>query len=164
MKRVSPKRYIRTDRAASTPYPFPLRERMVSSDARNRARGFDVNCGRHYHHWCGGSEVRIINAAYSSCGLLNHGHTGSNKLLASFDSEARKRTRRKNDPNFGIGTLAMTTEITRESIAAAETVIRPYVRLTPLLAADLADFGLASAPVALKLEMLQHSGSFKARG
>jgi len=58
----------------------------------------------------------------------------------------------------------MTTEISREAIAAAETVIRPYVRRTPLLSADLADFGLPSAPVALKLEMLQHSGSFKARG
>jgi threonine dehydratase len=58
----------------------------------------------------------------------------------------------------------MTTEITRERIAATETLIRPYVRRTPLLAADLADFGLAPAPVILKLEMLQHSGSFKARG
>ena len=58
----------------------------------------------------------------------------------------------------------MTTEITREAIAATETVIRPYVRRTPCLAADLADFGLPPAPVTFKLEMLQHSGSFKARG
>jgi threonine dehydratase len=59
---------------------------------------------------------------------------------------------------------AMTTEITREAIAATETVIRPYVRRTPCLAADLADFGLMPAPAVFKLEMLQHSGSFKARG
>src|SRR5262252_4699370 len=59
---------------------------------------------------------------------------------------------------------AMTTEITRERIAATEAVIRPYIRRTPLVAADLADFGLKSAPVTFKLEMLQHSGSFKARG
>jgi threonine dehydratase len=58
----------------------------------------------------------------------------------------------------------MTTEITRERIAATETVIRPYVRRTPVLSADLADFGLAPAPVIFKLEMLQHSGSFKVRG
>ncbi len=55
-------------------------------------------------------------------------------------------------------------EITREAIAATETVIRPYVRRTPVLNADLADFGLASSPVTFKLEMLQHSGSFKVRG
>src|SRR3546814_18077360 len=35
---------------------------------------------------------------------------------------------------------------------------------TPVLAADLADFGLAPQPVDLKLEFLQHSGSFQVRG
>jgi len=56
------------------------------------------------------------------------------------------------------------TDITRERIAATEAVIRPYVRRTPQLAADLADFGLPPGPITFKLEMLQHSGSFKARG
>jgi threonine dehydratase len=56
------------------------------------------------------------------------------------------------------------SDITRERIAATEAVIRPYVRRTPLLSADLADFGLPAAPIVFKLEMLQHSGSFKARG
>jgi threonine dehydratase len=60
--------------------------------------------------------------------------------------------------------MATTTEITRERIAATEAVIRPYVRRTPLLRADLADFGLPPSPLTFKLEMLQHSGSFKARG
>lgn len=55
-------------------------------------------------------------------------------------------------------------DITRERIAATEPVIRPHIRRTPLLQADLADFGLPAAPVTFKLEMLQHSGSFKARG
>ena len=55
-------------------------------------------------------------------------------------------------------------DITRERIAATEAVIRPYIRRTPLVAANLADFGLPAAPVTFKLEMLQHSGSFKARG
>jgi threonine dehydratase len=54
--------------------------------------------------------------------------------------------------------------ITRERIAATEAVIRPFVRRTPLLAADLSDFGLAPGPLTFKLEMLQHSGSFKVRG
>jgi threonine dehydratase len=60
--------------------------------------------------------------------------------------------------------MGETTSITRERIAATEAVIRPYVRRTPLLAADLADFGLPAHPLTFKLEMLQHSGSFKARG
>jgi threonine dehydratase len=60
--------------------------------------------------------------------------------------------------------MAEVTDVTRERIMATEAVIRPYVRRTPLLAADLADFGLPSAPLTFKLEMLQHSGSFKARG
>jgi threonine dehydratase len=54
--------------------------------------------------------------------------------------------------------------ISREGIAATEKAIRRYVRWTPLVKADLADFGLPAMPVAFKLEMLQHSGSFKARG
>jgi threonine dehydratase len=55
-------------------------------------------------------------------------------------------------------------DITQERIAATEPVIRPHIRRTPLVQADLADFGLPAAPVTFKLEMLQHSGSFKARG
>jgi threonine dehydratase len=54
--------------------------------------------------------------------------------------------------------------ITRERIAATERAIRPHVRRTPLLAADAAEFGLAPGPLLFKLELLQHSGSFKARG
>ena len=54
--------------------------------------------------------------------------------------------------------------ITRERIAAVEPRIRPYVRHTPVMRVDMADFGQPSLPVDLKLECLQHSGSFKARG
>src|ERR1700750_1408257 len=54
--------------------------------------------------------------------------------------------------------------ISREGITATEQAIRRYVRWTPLVKADLADFGLTAAPVCFKLEMVQHSGSFKARG
>lgn len=55
-------------------------------------------------------------------------------------------------------------EITRERIAETEALIRPYVRYTPTIIADAADFGLPSRPLPFKLECLQHSGSFKARG
>ncbi|TIU84318.1 MAG: pyridoxal-phosphate dependent enzyme, partial [Mesorhizobium sp.] len=54
--------------------------------------------------------------------------------------------------------------ITRERIAAMEPRIRPFVRHTPVLRVDMADFGCPPLAVDLKLECLQHSGSFKARG
>jgi threonine dehydratase len=60
--------------------------------------------------------------------------------------------------------MTASPDITRERIAATEAVIRPHVRRTPLFQTDLADFGLPASPVTFKLEMLQHSGSFKARG
>ena len=58
----------------------------------------------------------------------------------------------------------MHSAITRAAIAETEQRIRPYIRRTPVLATDLGDFGVAPHPVDLKLEFLQHSGSFKARG
>lgn len=57
-----------------------------------------------------------------------------------------------------------TRTITRERIAAVEPRIRPYVRHTPVMRVDMADFGKSPFAVDLKLECLQHSGSFKARG
>lgn len=56
------------------------------------------------------------------------------------------------------------TEVTREAIAGVEPLIRPFVRHTPTLVVDGADFGLAAWPIRLKLECLQHTGTFKARG
>ncbi|CCV05102.1 putative Threonine ammonia-lyase [Mesorhizobium metallidurans STM 2683] len=58
----------------------------------------------------------------------------------------------------------MQNTITRERIAATETRIRPFVRRTPVLRIDMADFDRPALGVDLKLECLQHSGSFKARG
>ena len=54
--------------------------------------------------------------------------------------------------------------LSRRAITETFARIRPYVRTTPVIAVDGADFGLAGIPLALKLELLQHSGSFKARG
>src|SRR5262252_5539998 len=58
----------------------------------------------------------------------------------------------------------MHTEITPQRIQAAERLIRPYIRRTPVLEANAADFGLAPANLTFKLELFQHAGSFKARG
>ena len=54
--------------------------------------------------------------------------------------------------------------IDKKRIEAVGAVIAPYVRVTPTLALGGADFGLPPFPLTLKLELLQHSGSFKARG
>jgi len=56
------------------------------------------------------------------------------------------------------------TELSRERIQATESIIRPYIRRTPILEVDGADFGLDSIKITLKLELFQHAGSFKARG
>jgi threonine dehydratase len=67
--------------------------------------------------------------------------------------------------------------IRRDGIRDVEKVIRPYVRRTPIIEVDLADFASGAkgnvasrggsvdgAKLTLKLELLQHGGSFKARG
>jgi threonine dehydratase len=54
--------------------------------------------------------------------------------------------------------------LTASAIANVAETIAPYIRRTPVVAADLADFGLPAHPVQMKLELLQHAGSFKARG
>jgi threonine dehydratase len=57
-----------------------------------------------------------------------------------------------------------TADIDRERISQAHERIRTHVRRTPVLEIDAAEFGLAPAALTLKLEFLQCSGSFKARG
>lgn len=54
--------------------------------------------------------------------------------------------------------------IGRARIAATERLIRPYIRRTPVVEVAGADFGVEVERLTLKLELLQHSGSFKARG
>ena len=54
--------------------------------------------------------------------------------------------------------------VDRHSIAETDPLIRPYIRRTPVIEVGGADFGLPGVRLSLKLEFLQHSGSFKARG
>ena len=54
--------------------------------------------------------------------------------------------------------------IDRDAITQADSLIRPHIRCTPVLEVQGADFGLDGVALVLKLELLQHSGSFKARG
>ncbi|HEV3153251.1 MAG TPA: threonine/serine dehydratase [Candidatus Baltobacteraceae bacterium] len=59
---------------------------------------------------------------------------------------------------------ATSVSVDRERISDAYERIRPYVRKTPLLQTGGRDFGLLPARFAFKLESMQISGSFKARG
>jgi threonine dehydratase len=54
--------------------------------------------------------------------------------------------------------------IGREAIGATYARIKPYIRRTPVIAVEAADLGLAENRLSLKLELLQHAGSFKPRG
>src|SRR5688500_237121 len=55
--------------------------------------------------------------------------------------------------------------IDRERIAEVERTIRPHIRRTPTVEVNSADFGIGrSVRLTLKLELLQHAGSFKTRG
>jgi len=52
----------------------------------------------------------------------------------------------------------------RDEITRIDALIRPYIRRTPIVEVAPGDFGLRMAQLGFKLELLQHSGSFKVRG
>jgi threonine dehydratase len=54
--------------------------------------------------------------------------------------------------------------ISAEQIRSSYALISPHVRRTPVIELDAADIGVQAARLTLKLESLQHAGSFKARG
>ena len=55
-------------------------------------------------------------------------------------------------------------DLTRPRIAATDQTIRPYIRRTPVIEINGRDFGLPDFRLVAKLELLQHTGSFKPRG
>ncbi|MBI3715997.1 MAG: threonine/serine dehydratase [Betaproteobacteria bacterium] len=56
------------------------------------------------------------------------------------------------------------SDITPAEIAATFELIAPHVRRTPVIEVPGTDFGIAIDRFTLKLEQLQHAGSFKSRG
>jgi len=50
------------------------------------------------------------------------------------------------------------------AITRCEALIRPHIRRTPIIDVDARELDLPACALTLKLELLQHSGSFKARG
>ncbi len=59
---------------------------------------------------------------------------------------------------------AFQTVVTREQIEAAWRRIAPYIRRTPVIEVQGEELGAGPSTLTLKLESLQHAGSFKARG
>jgi threonine dehydratase len=58
----------------------------------------------------------------------------------------------------------MTDVVDRAAIEAVHHVIAGHVRVTPVGVFEGGDFGLPAGRLTLKLELLQHAGSFKTRG
>jgi len=56
------------------------------------------------------------------------------------------------------------TGIARDQIQAAYDRLAPHVRRTPVIEVESVDFNLNLGALTLKLELLQHAGSFKSRG
>lgn len=54
--------------------------------------------------------------------------------------------------------------IDRDTINTAEKLIRPHIRKTPIIHMHGSEIGIDSGDIVLKLELFQHSGSFKPRG
>jgi threonine dehydratase len=54
--------------------------------------------------------------------------------------------------------------IDRDTINNAEQLIRPHIRKTPIIELNGSEIGIDSVEIILKLELFQHSGSFKPRG
>jgi threonine dehydratase len=58
----------------------------------------------------------------------------------------------------------MSLAVSRADIERVHSVIAPHIRMTPIAKISGAEFGLPPFPLTLKLEQLQHAGSFKTRG
>src|SRR5262245_37396161 len=68
------------------------------------------------------------------------------------------------EPRLWIGEEGVEVSFDRKGIEEVAAVIAPYVRVTPVVTLSGADFGIAPFSLTLKLELVQHSGAFKARG
>jgi threonine dehydratase len=56
------------------------------------------------------------------------------------------------------------TAVTPQEIASNYSLLKSHIRRTPVIEVQAEDFGLPPSSIFFKLEFLQHSGSFKARG
>jgi len=63
-----------------------------------------------------------------------------------------------------MNTALSETSLTPERIASTYELISPHIRRTPVVEINGEDFGFGGNQFSFKLELLQHSGSFKSRG
>ena len=61
-------------------------------------------------------------------------------------------------------TPAVDAPLDRDAIAAAHRLIEPHIRRTPVMAVRGDELGVGPVALTLKLELFQHTGSFKPRG
>jgi threonine dehydratase len=54
--------------------------------------------------------------------------------------------------------------ISRADFLSTEATIRPHIRRTPVISINADELGVSAASLSLKLELMQHAGSFKTRG
>ena len=60
--------------------------------------------------------------------------------------------------------LGDVTSVDQAAIRRAADLIRAHVRRTPIIEADGGELGISGGQLTLKLELMQHTGSFKPRG
>lgn len=73
------------------------------------------------------------------------------RAVAAFDALSAKNRSVRDEPS-------------PQQIIAAYELISPHIRRTPVIEVDARDFALEPRVLTLKLELLQHAGSFKTRG
>jgi threonine dehydratase len=64
----------------------------------------------------------------------------------------------------GLAAKPIVPEFNKQGISRTHDKIQGYIRRTPVIETDGTDYGLGACRVTLKLEILQHAGSFKVRG
>jgi threonine dehydratase len=63
-----------------------------------------------------------------------------------------------------VPSMQMVERMSQSEVVATARAIRDYVRVTPVVTLAANELGLRCGPITIKLELLQHSGSFKVRG
>jgi threonine dehydratase len=116
-------------------------------------------------------QCSILDDAHAAPAFLALGETSAIRYaIASVppvddrgDAPRRPPRRPARGANRGGTERSMAEVLSPAAVEAAEARIRAHVRHTPGMMVEGAAFGLADA-VHLKLELFQHTGSFKARG
>ena len=75
-----------------------------------------------------------------------------------------RRARDSGVMSTGTPVAPVTDSVTGRPSRLWRPLIRPFLRMTPVISLDRSELGLPPGPLTMKLEQLQHTGSFKARG